>query len=577
MPAAVHRGYVTTGAGTVHLRYAGEGPAVILLHDSPRSSRLYEALLPQLAERFTAVALDTPGYGNSSPLCSDTALTIADFADALAEAVRALGLTGAPVYGFHTSSKIALEYARRHPGLAGPVIMEGLSLPPEPPSEAFINRYMAPFVPALDGSHLAAVWTRIRDMHRFFPWFDRRAETRMAVDLPSPALLHDYSLDLFSAGAHYADAYAAAMRYQAAPALAAVQGPAVICCRPSDVLYPYLEALPEPLPAGLRVERLPDAREAWAARLAELFDEATRARPGPRGLPGLQESTPPPGGGPMYCALPHGQLHVHMHRSARQTERPLLLLHELPGAASELLPLFRTLAARGRTVLLPELPGTGDSDPLPEASPTAGAFAEQLTALLKMQAIDDCEVYAAFGSAPLALRLSVDPPASVRALHLAGLPGLDVPPHDTPRRQARVHDSAPAIAPRSDGTHLLTLWHLLRDREIAWPWYDGSAEARRGITPQRSAQGLQDALLALLKQLPHWGAPVRAALDEDAFTLLTAVGCPVHLLTREEDRRDAPALARTPPGPHVRHHERPETTQALAELLAAPDGRSTEG
>ncbi|TVQ46833.1 MAG: alpha/beta hydrolase [Gammaproteobacteria bacterium] len=572
MPAAVRRGYVTTATGTVHLRHAGNGPAVILLHDSPRSSRLYEALLPTLAERFTAVALDTPGYGNSSPLRTDTPLTMADFADALAGTVRALGLSGAPVYGFHTSSKIALEFAHRHPGLAGPVIMEGLSLPPEPPPEAFITRYMAPFVPALDGSHLAAVWTRIRDMHRFFPWFDLRAETRMAVDLPSPALLHDYSLDLFSAGAHYADAYAAAMRYSAAPALAALQGPAVICCRPSDVLYPYLQALPETRPAGLRVEQLPDKREAWAARLAELLGEAASAARGPHGLPGLQGATPPARGGPVYCPLPHGgQLHVHVHRGTRQASPPMLLLHDLPGAASELLPLFRALAARGRTVLLPEWPASGDSDPLPDATPTASAFAEALAALLAHQDIDACEVYAAFGSAPLALRLAVDHPTTVQALHLAGVPGLDARPRDVLARS-----STPAIAPRGDGTHLLTLWHLLRDREIAWPWYDGTAEARRGITPTLCAERLQQTLLALLKQLPHWGAPVRAALREDASALLTTVGCPVQLLTRAEDRRDLPARASAQLGPQVRQRERPETPQALAELLATPGGRHPE-
>lgn len=567
-PARVQRGYVTTRRGTVHLRYAGEGPAVILLHDSPRSSRLYAPLLPRLAEQFTAVALDTPGYGNSTALPADRQLTIADFADALAETVEALGLAGAPVYGFHTSSKIALEYAHRHPALAGPVIMEGLSLPAQPTPEHFIERYMAPFQPLADGSHLAAVWTRIRDMHRFFPWFDLRAETRMAVDLPSPALLHDYSLDLFSAGAHYSDAYAAAMRYRAEPALAALRVPAVLCCRPSDVLYPYLDALPEPRPAGLRVERLPDTREAWAERLSALLGEAVAATDGPRGIPGLQGVTPPSGGGPVYLPFPHGQLHAYAHLGATGARAPLVLLHDLPGAASELLPLFHALVGHDRTVVLPELPGTGDSDALAAEASGIDEHAEVVASMAAHLEIDEFEVFAAFGSAPLALRLAAAHPARVRGLHLAGLPWL------TPEaRQAVDRQIAPALTPQACGSHLLTLWHLLRDRALAWPWYDGSAEARRAITPHFRAETLQSTLLALLKQLPHWGAVTRAAMREDTRARLAGIDCPVQLLLREEDRRDIPVRTAAPGGRHLRHAERPDEAPALAELLDMSGGR----
>jgi hypothetical protein len=80
----------------VHLRYAGSGPPVVLLHDSPRSSRLHEPLLAALSDRFTVIALDTPGYGNSTPLAGDAPLRIADFADALADTLQALGLRGLP-------------------------------------------------------------------------------------------------------------------------------------------------------------------------------------------------------------------------------------------------------------------------------------------------------------------------------------------------------------------------------------------------------------------------------------------------------------------------------------------------
>ena len=529
----MRRGYVATRHGLVHLRHAGHGPPVVLLHDSPRSSRLHEPLLAALADRFTLIALDTPGYGNSAPLRRDDALTIADFADALAETLATLGLARVPIYGFHTSSKIALEYARRHPEQTGALILEGLSLPDEPTPEDFIARYMAPFKASDDGGYLAAQWTKIRDMHRFFPWFDLRAGTRMAMDMPSNAQLHDYSLDLFSAADHFADAYAAAMRYRAAPAIAGLRTPVVFCARPSDVLHGYLEALPQPLPTGCRVESLPDAHQEWLGRLAELF--AASHGPGPAPgftLPDTLADTRHPVHG--YRELAHGQVHLRFCRGSGSAA-PILLLHDLPGAASQLDGLFDALAAAGRSVVLPELPGSGDSDPLATGA-DASAYAVVLRQLGDALGIDAFEVYASAGSAGLALQLACDQPPRVQRLTFEALPWLDAA-----RREATAERIAPAIEPRADGAHLLTAWHLLRDQQMAWPWYDTTAAAIRGITPQVAAADLHPALLAMLKQLPHYGEAARASLRADIIGLLPRLAMPVMLLERAGDARCAQA------------------------------------
>ncbi|MEQ9444839.1 MAG: alpha/beta hydrolase, partial [Rhodospirillaceae bacterium] len=68
MAAAIRKGFVNVGNGQVHYRAAGSGPPVILLHDSPRSSVLHIPLVEHFSDRFTAIAIDTPGYGNSTAL-----------------------------------------------------------------------------------------------------------------------------------------------------------------------------------------------------------------------------------------------------------------------------------------------------------------------------------------------------------------------------------------------------------------------------------------------------------------------------------------------------------------------------
>ena len=51
--------------GTLRLRTAGSGPPLLLLHGNPQTHAMWHAVAPQLAERFTIVAPDLRGYGQS--------------------------------------------------------------------------------------------------------------------------------------------------------------------------------------------------------------------------------------------------------------------------------------------------------------------------------------------------------------------------------------------------------------------------------------------------------------------------------------------------------------------------------
>jgi alpha-beta hydrolase superfamily lysophospholipase len=52
----------------VKLQYltTGHGPTLILLHGYAETSRMWRPLMPLLAERFTIIAPDLPGIGDSS-------------------------------------------------------------------------------------------------------------------------------------------------------------------------------------------------------------------------------------------------------------------------------------------------------------------------------------------------------------------------------------------------------------------------------------------------------------------------------------------------------------------------------
>ena len=529
--AQVRKGFVNLSHGQMHYRVSGNGPPVVLLHDSPRSSTMYVKLLESLGEQFTAIALDSPGYGNSAPLPETPRPEIADYARALADTLTALGIERCPVYGFHTSSKINLQFAIDHPKRVSLAIMDGLNLPPGGPNDAFIERYMKPFVMSEDGSHFAAAWSRARDFFRFFPWFDHSPAARLPLDFPDETFLHGYTLDMLMAGRHYSGAYSAAMRYFAPPQVLKLQAPAVFMCRENDPLYPFLDALPKPLPPGSSIERLTADPIAWQKRVSLLLEQHLGDRNSRLPAPFSSPSAIPTRD---YLTLSHGQ--VALQRFGNAKGRPILLLPDVPGSAARLTPLANALAVE-RTVYVLEWPGIGESPAL--STPNVDAYAAVLIEVLRSIARGAVDVYAEFQAAAFAIAAAKRVPELVGALVLDGVPVLTAT-----ERAALSSSYCPPILPQRDGGHFASLWHMMRDLELCWPWYDRSRLAIRNRSPDLNGELLHSQVLAMAKQLPSYGEAANAALTCDVANALDELPKSCWLMLSATDVRDAAALAR---------------------------------
>jgi len=494
----VRRGYIQAGGRLVHYRVCGSGPAVVLLHDSPRSSRLHLPLMKMLASRFSVFALDTPGYGNSDALdMADP--TIPDFAHALSEALAALGLEHAPLYATHTSAKIALALAVRG-GKMPLVVLDGLSIPDGLASDEFIASYMRPFAPEPTGAWLGAEWSRTRDMLRWFPWFATAPQNRIAMDPPSPEWMEDYGIDLFSAGEHYAGAYTAAMRWSPLDDLLAVTVPTIVGARTDDVLYPHLEKVPCADNPALSVQRLGPDRDIWTQWIADSLTMGATSSP----LAGRLPSSRTRRG---YLPHTHGQLHWECYPAQIETDAPAIMVLSAPSTL-EAHRWARLLSAH-RKVIVPDLPGFGDSDPLP--SEDADALADTLAALIGRLEDGACDVLAIGLAAPIGARMAARRKGLIRALAIWGAPSFDAPDLD---------ELCPDIAfDAAAGSHLHRFWHMLRDSEVQWPWFDASPPAARPAPALPDAADLHRALTGMIKQRTHYCKPVAAALGgHDAAT-----------------------------------------------------------
>jgi pimeloyl-ACP methyl ester carboxylesterase len=161
-PYTVQRRFVHTPAGRVHLRMATPEFALarplVLLHLSSLSSRVYEALVPEMGRDRVTVALDTPGFGESEAPAAQP--TIEEYAATVGAAIDALGLGAVDVMGYHTGSVIAVELARQRPTGVGRVVMISAPIFTPPEIEERLVRN-GPEAIAEDGSHLAERWRRM--------------------------------------------------------------------------------------------------------------------------------------------------------------------------------------------------------------------------------------------------------------------------------------------------------------------------------------------------------------------------------------------------------------------------------
>jgi pimeloyl-ACP methyl ester carboxylesterase len=121
----------------LHYLTAGHGPPLILLHGYAETSLMWRPIIPLLAERFTVVAPDLPGIGDSAiPMDGLDMKTAAIRIHALA---RLLHLEKARVVGHDIGLMVAYAYAAEFPAETEKLVVMDAFLPGVGDWEAIYN------------------------------------------------------------------------------------------------------------------------------------------------------------------------------------------------------------------------------------------------------------------------------------------------------------------------------------------------------------------------------------------------------------------------------------------------------
>jgi pimeloyl-ACP methyl ester carboxylesterase len=248
----IRRAYVDVPHGQIHFRTTGEGPVLVLLHQTAASSRMFEHFMTALARDFTLVALDTPGFGGSDPFPAPP--TTSEFVSALHAAVNALGYGRYHLLGHHTGAALACEWAATVPQEVESLGMIGaLAMGPDARATWLAGVKDADLQP--DGSHLQAAWDRVAGI-----------DSQPVRFPPATALRHREAVYVMIASPRWPEAYRAVFAQDFEAHLTAVTCPVLLMSGEDDVLWPYFEAT-----AALR----PDATTAVFSGGAYVLDQST--------------------------------------------------------------------------------------------------------------------------------------------------------------------------------------------------------------------------------------------------------------------------------------------------------------
>jgi pimeloyl-ACP methyl ester carboxylesterase len=232
--AEVTRHFIAVPQGTLHYAQAGVGEPILLLHQTPRSWNEFREVLPLLGKRRRAIALDTIGFGDSSPL-PPGGDSIEAWADAALAMLDALDIEQAHVVGHHTGATIATHLAASAPERTRSVVLSSCTFDGaevrtgRPGGRAIVDDVDR----CADGSHLLELWQK---RAAFYPPDD--------IDL-----LERYMIDALKAGPRAAEGHHAVARFDLESALSHIRCPVLLIGATQDpAAYPALARLRGALP-----------------------------------------------------------------------------------------------------------------------------------------------------------------------------------------------------------------------------------------------------------------------------------------------------------------------------------------
>ncbi len=414
--------------------------------------------MTEFSKRFTCIALDTPGYGLSDDSVSEKD-ELWGYTDVVAQVLDAFGLDTAVVYGAATGAQIGVQFARRYPARTRLLVLDSAGHFDDDDIARFEKDYFVNLTPRRDGRHLLEAWDASRHLTVFFPWMASHASDRVHADVAPPQIIQHHVDDMLRAGPNYKDAYWQAMLAEKHANAVQVTVPVLLSRNDGSMMKHHTDTLiAKGLPENFTI--VPCTPVDRYAALCAAAHAAAGGGPGGT-LPDQTGDAPQIRN--VMVDVPGGQLRA---RLCLQGEgRPLVAIHDPAGSSHLVEPILTPYLGR-RPVIAFDNPGNGESDAVIDTY-TSETYATVLNAALDSLGVDEADVIGRYSGGPVAMEMWFQSPKRIKHLVQAG-----VSFYEGDEQAWLVENYTPSIAPRWDGSHLMTAWSVMRDQSLYWPWFN---------------------------------------------------------------------------------------------------------
>ena len=221
-----------------------------------------------------------------------------------------------------------------------------------------------------------------------------------------------------------------------------------------------------------------------------------------------------------------GERQVHYRKAG---SGPLIvMLHQSPTSSEEYVPIMEEWGQRF-TVIAPDTPGYGLSDPINIPQPAITDFAKGLGEFLTALGIDKAAFYGMHTGSNLAIEFARLFPARTLAAYAEGVMFLTQEEKDF-----IIGGYFADFTPQPAGGHLPKIWARMRDQLIFFPWFDRTPEGRMSYNVA-APDVLQNYVINLLRAGKNEPDAYAAAFDYNTADALVELTVPTFVAFSKPD------------------------------------------
>lgn len=163
---------------------------------------------------------------------------------------------------------------------------------------------------------------------------------------------------------------------------------------------------------------------------------------------------------------------IKIHYRKVGSGKPIVLLHAAP-RSGKMLERFGKMLSERFEVIIPDLPGYGYSESIPEKVTTLCDVVPYLKAFFEELRISNFSIYGTATGAQLGISYALTYPENLKFLY------LDNPAHFSEEEYQEIAKKYFIdLTPKERGSHLKFLWNHVRESMLYFPWYDHSSQCQ---------------------------------------------------------------------------------------------------